>query len=749
MKKLINLILLVLLASFNNFSQVPEKINYQAVIRNSTGALVVSQDVGLKVSILNETSTGSVLYSEEYIVATNAYGQIAIAIGEGANVSGEFSTIDWGVNAKFLKLEVDINGGTSYVPVGTSQILSVPYALYANDAGLAKVADLAYSAEFANASDISGFAENANFTDSARVAGMAYTADVLGSNGVYTTSTDTLFVVKDHDGNVVFTVFPDGAEVIVNETAKGKVGGFAVSGRSPSKAVDVNILSVTTDSTRIYVNDTVNAKGKVGGFAVSGRSPSKSLNTDILFVTADSTRIFVNDDPTAKGKVGGFAVSGRSPSKGVTNSYLQVTPDSTRIFVKDSVAGFGIANIEGGTAENFLNLNKQNYLIGHQTGSNTYGIYNSMIGYRAGYTNSSGSNNIFFGYKAGFLNVTGGNNVFIGTESGYVNQFTFQNTYVGYRSGYDLSGSGNTVMGSMAGENAGGGNNTFIGTSAGRIATGGNNTFLGNGAGYSFPNENTGIRNTYLGQAVGSFTSTGSYNVMLGFNSGYLNYEGSRNTFLGYNTGRNIHEGSGNIFIGHEAGYYADGINNRLLIDNENVDSTEALFYGEFDQNHLRINGNVGINYQAYNSYGLIIDIPDGQTSIYTLLIYGNAWASGGTWASSSDVRLKKNITTYENALNTIMQFRGVSYDWRVDEFPQQRFSEGRQFGFIAQEVEEIVPDLVKEGPDGFKGVEYSKFTPIIVEAIKEQQIQIEELKAENEALKQKLNEIIEQFGIK
>ncbi|NOQ27140.1 MAG: hypothetical protein GQ564_17405 [Bacteroidales bacterium] len=676
MKKLITLILFVLLASFNNFSQVPEKINYQAVIRNSTGELVASQDVGLKVSILNETSTGSVLYTEEHTVATNAYGQVAIQIGEGTNVSGEFNAIDWGVSDKFLKLEVDIDGGTSYVPVGTSQMLSVPYALFAKNA------------------------------DSSRVAGMAYTAgiaDVLGSEGVYTTSTDTLFVVKDHDGNVVFAVFPDGAQIIVNEAAKGKVGGFAVSGRSPSKAVDVDILKVTTDSTRIYVNDTVNAKGKVGGFAVSGRSPAKNVNTDILFVTADSTRIYV----------------------------------------KDTVAGFGIANIESGVAENFLNLNKQNYLIGHQTGRNTTGIYNSMIGYQAGLTNSSGSNNIFFGYKAGYLNQSGGNNVFIGTESGYVNQFTFQNTYVGYRSGYDLSGAGNTVMGSMAGENAGGGNNTFIGTSAGRIATGGNNTFVGNGAGYGFPTENTGLRNTYIGQASGAKTTTGSYNVMLGFDAGYLNYEGSRNTFIGYDAGHNIHEGSGNVFIGHEAGYYADGINNRLIIDNANMDSTDVLFYGEFDQNHLRINGNVGINYQAYNSYGLIVDIPDGQTSIYTLLIYGNAWASGGTW-STSDERFKKNITTYENALNTIMQFRGVSYDWRVDEFPQQRFSDGRQLGFIAQEVEKIAPNLVKEGPNGYKGVEYTKFTPIIVEALKEQQNQIEKLKAENEDLQQRLKHLEE-----
>ncbi|NOQ27139.1 MAG: hypothetical protein GQ564_17400 [Bacteroidales bacterium] len=264
-KRAFILFLLMVTAGLIN-AQVPEKINYQAVIRNSTGELISSQDVGLKVSILNETSTGSVLYSEEHIAAANAYGQVAIEIGTGTNPSSDFSSIDWAVSDKFLKLEVDIDGGTSYIPIGTTQMLSVPYALFANN------------------------------TDSARVAGMAYTAsiaDVLGSEGVYSTNSDTLFVVKDHSGNVVFAVFPDGAQVIVNESVKGKVGGFAVSGRSPSKSIDENILTVTADSTRIYITDTTAAKGKVGGFAVSGRSPSKGIAT-YFNVSGDNTPIIIN-----------------------------------------------------------------------------------------------------------------------------------------------------------------------------------------------------------------------------------------------------------------------------------------------------------------------------------------------------------------------------------------------------------------------------------------------------------------------
>jgi len=290
MRKIALILFFVILTVITVYSQVPEKINYQAVIRNSSGELVTGQDVGIKVSILDETSSGTVLYSEEHAVSTNAYGQVALEIGGGTPASGVFSSIDWGINDKFLKLEVDIAGGTSYVPMGTSQMLSVPYALYAD---------------------------------------VATTAELLGTEGVYSTSSDTLFVVKDHSGNVVFVVFPDGAQVIVNESVKGSVGGFAVSGRSPSKAGDVDILKVTVDSTRIYVIDTVAAKGSVGGFAVSGRSPSKGNETEYLRITADSTIIFIDNDP-AKGKVGGFAISGRSPSKGVAD-YFNVSGDTTVI----------------------------------------------------------------------------------------------------------------------------------------------------------------------------------------------------------------------------------------------------------------------------------------------------------------------------------------------------------------------------------------------------------------------------------
>ncbi len=587
MKRITLILLSFVLTSIVVYAQVPEKINYQAVIRNSTGELVSSQDVGIKVSILNETTTGSVIYSEQHTVATNAYGQIAIEIGDGTNVSSDFSAIDWGVNDKFLKLEVDINGGTSYVTVGTSQMLSVPYALYANDAGLAKVADMAYSAEFASTSGIADFAENANFTDSARVAGMAYTADVLGSNGVYTTSTDTLFVVKDHDGNVVFAVFPDGAQIIVNETAKGKVGGFAVSGRSPAKAVDVDILKVTTDSTRIYVNDTVNAKGKVGGFAVSGRSPSKSLNTDLLFITADSTRIYVNENTGAKGKVGGFAVSGRSPAKGPGQHMFLSTTDSTRIFTQDAEGGFGVRDNSTGSSQSYLQLTPSNYFIGHESGVNiTSGSFNSFMGYKSGQNTSTGDNNVFLGYQTGYNNTEGFNNVFIGYNSGFSNIDGYRNVFIGYEAGYDnSSGFLNTFIGNVAGtNNTGGAANTIIGNYAGYNNLGGDeNVFLGQSAG--FGNE-SGSNNIYIGRATAYNNAGGSLNTYVGHFSGYTDNSSTFNVFIGAYSGYGVTDGTSNVFIGKYAGYNETSVSDKLIISNS---QTKNLIEGDFSNDRVTI----------------------------------------------------------------------------------------------------------------------------------------------------------------
>ena len=124
----------LLLLSFNFLSaQSPHKMSYQAVIRNSTFNLVVSSPIGMKVSILQGSATGTVVYSETHTTITNANGLTSIQIGGGTVVSGNMANINWAAGPYFVKTETDPTGGTSYTIASTTQFLSVPYAEFAGN----------------------------------------------------------------------------------------------------------------------------------------------------------------------------------------------------------------------------------------------------------------------------------------------------------------------------------------------------------------------------------------------------------------------------------------------------------------------------------------------------------------------------------------------------------------------------------------------------------------------------------------
>ncbi|GAB1416194.1 hypothetical protein MASR2M117_16000 [Paludibacter sp.] len=110
-------------------------MSYQAVIRNPANNLVANQAVGMKISILQGTESGSAVYVETQTPTTNTNGLISLKIGDGTVVSGTFATIDWTTGPYFIKTETDPAGGENYTITGVSQLLSVPYALYAAASG--------------------------------------------------------------------------------------------------------------------------------------------------------------------------------------------------------------------------------------------------------------------------------------------------------------------------------------------------------------------------------------------------------------------------------------------------------------------------------------------------------------------------------------------------------------------------------------------------------------------------------------
>ncbi len=116
------------------FAQAPNKMSYQAVIRNNSNALVTNQSVGMRISILQGSESGTVVYAETQTSTTNANGLVSIEIGGGTVELGNFSTINWANGTYFVKTETDPIGGTSYSITVTNQLLSVPYALHAKTA---------------------------------------------------------------------------------------------------------------------------------------------------------------------------------------------------------------------------------------------------------------------------------------------------------------------------------------------------------------------------------------------------------------------------------------------------------------------------------------------------------------------------------------------------------------------------------------------------------------------------------------
>jgi hypothetical protein len=308
-----------------------------------------------------------------------------------------------------------------------------------------------------------------------------------------------------------------------------------------------------------------------------------------------------------------------------------------------------------------------------------------------------------------------------------------QNTFIGEQSGaFITTGNYNHFSGYNAGVyNTVGDANTFVGANAGLHNTkGGENVFLGNVAGY----ENTsGGSNTFLGNYAGLANTTGDSNIFIGSHSGRDNISGLENVYVGRATGLGIKTGSRNIFLGHEAGSYSEaatgnisigfraGIyeqgNNKLYLENSSSES--PLIFGDFEQDQVVINGNSSLN-----------------TNNRTLFVNGSIGASS-PFNNDSDRRLKTNINVVSDALDKVLRLRGVHFEW-ID----QR-EKGTRLGFIAQEVETILPEVVDHKSDQYT-MQYAPVAALLVEAIKEQQTQIEVLKAQNKALKAKIAQIDE-----
>jgi hypothetical protein len=142
--------ILSLILSTSLLAQTPQGMSYQAVVRDASGNLLTNQPVGMAISILQGSSLGSTKYAETHTITTNANGLISLEIGKGTVVQGSLSTIDWGIGPYFVKTETDPNGGSNYTISGTSELLSVPFALHAKAAETYTETDPLFSSSLAS-----------------------------------------------------------------------------------------------------------------------------------------------------------------------------------------------------------------------------------------------------------------------------------------------------------------------------------------------------------------------------------------------------------------------------------------------------------------------------------------------------------------------------------------------------------------------------------------------------------------------
>lgn len=432
----------------------------------------------------------------------------------------------------------------------------------------------------------------------------------------------------------------------------------------------------------------------------------------------------------------------------------------------------------------------KNAIFGANAGdSNTDGFNNAFFGANAGDSNTTGDHNAFFGFQAGLLNIdgnfnaffgsnagnsnTGNDNAFFGANAGSSNTMGENNAFFGRSAGASNgSGLANSFFGSRAGsENMVGTSNSFFGSEAGSASLGNQNAFFGYRAGFA---NTIGDRNAFFGSNAGDTNTTGTYNTAIGY-SADVQSNGLRNaTAVGYRAAvgadhslilgaiggingcgdfgsscESVNVGIGtttpvtrlHIVGGTDAataggGYIVTGDvgavnlvidNNEIIARNNGSVSTLFLNADGGDVNLIQNgSGNVGIGIATTPQDRLHVD---GVIRVQTLGSAGTTSvcrnASNQLSTCSSSLRYKTKVQTFFGGLDVIRRLRPITFDWND--------SGMHDMGLGAEDVTEVEPLLTTTNAKGeIEGVKYDRIGVVLVNAVKEQQVQIEALEKRN-----------------
>ncbi len=717
-----------LLISSSVFAQSPQKMSYQAVIRDAGNVLVTSHAVGMRISILQGSVSGTVVYTETQTPTTNANGLVTIEIGVGTG----FDAINWASGPYFIKTETDPTGGTNYTAiVGTSQLLSVPYAMF---------------------SKTSQTADYNSLTN-------------LPNLSVYlTTELDPVFGVSPAHGIT-------NKQVEMWTTAFGwgdHAGLYRPIGYVPAWS-EITGKPNTTSGYGITDAVTIAANQTITGI----KTFSKDLLINTLTVGRGKGDINTN---TAIGA--GALYTNTTGSYNTANGYNALYYNTTG----NSNTANGYGTLYDNTTGSSNTANGYDALLFNTTGSN-----NTANGFDALYSNTTGYNNTANGDHALFNNTTGTENTATGQNALLFNLTGSDNTANGNYTLYsNTTGYYNTAIGAAAlYTNTTGNDNTAIGVGALQYNTtgsyntaNGRNALYSNTTGYSntangfaaLRYSTTSFNNTANGDHALFSNTTGSYNAANGSDALYSNTTGYENTANGYNALYANTTGSDNTANGFYAllnnttGYYNTANGYEALLHNTTGGDNIANGSGALVANTTGTNNTAEGNSALYNnitgSYNTAIgynaDVASGNLTNATAIGYNakvnasNKVRIGNSsvtviegqvnWSVGSDIRLKDNIEYSDKlGLEFVNGLKTATFTYKNDS--TKRLHDG----LIAQDVKKSLDQLglkfsgltENENEEKILNLSYAEFVIPLINSVKElsnknqdQQKQIDELKA-------------------
>ncbi len=726
-------------------AQLPMKFNYQAVARNSAGSPIANQAIGIRIALLDGGPSGNATYMETHTVISNPYGVFSLQVGGGTIELGTMTAVPWGTGNVWMKIEMDPAGGNSYTSMGSTQLLSVPYAMYSGTAlnggsggngdnwgTQSVITNLTLNGNGTGSSPLGLAQQNASNGQVLKWNGTAWMPanDLTGGSGSFTAgsgiSVNGNIISNTGDlssTNELQTISLSG-NILTLSQGGGTVTLPSGGGGGATVLNDLNDVTITGtpslgqvlkyDGTN-WVAGTDNTVGGSSLWSQNGNNINNLNSGNVGIGITSPQALFHTERSSSTGLIGLFKNSNANNSSNVLN-------------VENNGDGNNLYCLKTGNGENLylvkdnMNSGTPNIYATNNGNGNTMDVFSTGVGYAARFHGGSSA------AGAMYAKVTSSN--YAGTFDGDI----MGNGIRSVVSGNGLAGkfegrvqmhytsSGPTVPHLILNESVVGNAARLHfqnGTSTSYWAlNGATNSTVGNAKFNLWYNSTEIMTITGDGQ-IGMMSNTPTARLQIGSGATYTNsilkVDNSNNSNISPVVSI-TNSGSGELISATKPGI-GYGIN----IQKTGIMSSSASIYGANSGN----NGE-GIRGSAFGAggYGIYGNAAGTGSASFTGVygygsgstgadygIYGQQGASGndfagyfngnvaytGTLSSTSDMKLKSNIQPYQNGLQALMQLNPSTYEYKHDGlYRYMKLPEGKQLGLIAQDIETVLPELIQ-----------------------------------------------------